>query len=287
VQFASTYTDRSPEFRADLGYIPRTDIREWKNRIGYKWWREKKTLINFGPSVVALGNWNREGCVQDWEVNLEWNMELTRLTTATVSRTEAFELFNGQGFRKGANNFVFNSEWLEWLAVSGSFTHGSAINYYPGRGYAPFLGNGQNGTLGITLRPTARLRLDETYIHSHLETRPDWQSQPAAAIYTNHIVRSKANYQLTRELSFRAIVDYNAVLPNESLVSLARTRRIGYDLLMTYLLHPGTALYVGFTDQYQNLALDPSRPPYLRLTRSPGMNTGRQFFVKASYLFRF
>ena len=95
------------------------------------------------------------------------------------------------------------------------------------------------------------------------------------------------NYQLTRELSFRAILDYNGVLPNASLVTLDRTKRLGYDLLMTYLLHPGTALYAGYTDIYQNLLLDPAKPPYLQLSRTPDMNTGRQFFVKLTYLFRF
>ena len=88
-------------------------------------------------------------------------------------------------------------------------------------------------------------------------------------------------------MSFRAIVDYNGVLPNESLVSLERTKRMGYDLLFTYLVHPGTALYVGYTDIYENLYFDPSRPPYLQPVRGLDLNTGRQFFVKLSYLFRY
>ena len=95
------------------------------------------------------------------------------------------------------------------------------------------------------------------------------------------------NCQFTRELSFRAIVDYNGVLPNASLVTLERKKRVSYDLLLTYLLHPGTALYAGYTDIYENLMFDPSRPPYLRLSGFPDMNTGRQVFVKLSYAFRF
>ncbi len=282
LQYYSSYTDRSPGFRADLGYIPRVDIREFKNRAGYRFWRENRTLINFGPAVVALGNWDRTGRAQDWEADLEWNMEFRHLTTMTVSRGEWFELYRGYGFRGHTNNYVFNSEWYKWLALTGTLAHGTGVNYYPAEEYRPFLGNSQKADLGVTLRPTPRLRLDETYILSRLHAR-----NGAPSIYTNHIARSKLNYQLTRELSFRAILDYNAVLPNASLVSLDRTRRIGADLLVTYLLHPGTALYVGYTDIYENLLLDPSRPPYLRLTGFPDMNTGRQIFVKLSYLFRF
>jgi hypothetical protein len=51
------------------------------------------------------------------------------------------------------------------------------------------------------------------------------------------------------------------------------------------LLNPGTAIYVGVTDGFDNLALDPITG--LRATRNPTTSTGRQFFVKTSYLFRF
>jgi hypothetical protein len=48
----------------------------------------------------------------------------------------------------------------------------------------------------------------------------------------------------------------------------------------------GTALYVGYTDLYNNVALDPTVSPNLRRTAFPDTSTGRQFFVKLSYLFR-
>jgi hypothetical protein len=53
------------------------------------------------------------------------------------------------------------------------------------------------------------------------------------------------------------------------------------------MLNPGTALHFGYTDLYDNLRLDPSVNPALRRTSFPDLNTGRQVFVKLSYLFRF
>ena len=41
---------------------------------------------------------------------------------------------------------------------------------------------------------------------------------------------------------------------------------------------------VGYEGQ---ILFDPSRPPYLQYTNSPEMNTGRQIFVKISYLFQY
>lgn len=288
VQYYSQYTDRSPNFRADLGYIPRTDIREFKTRLGYLWWPEKRALVSFGPAVILLGNWNRAGQNQDWEADFEWNMTFKRLTKLTVTRGEVFELYRGQGFRKGAYYYIFNTEWFKWLALNATFNHGGSVNYYPAAGYAPFLGRERSANAGLTLRPTKHIRLDETYLHSHLSTAPGFAATSGPrAIFNNHIARSKLNYQFTPALSFRAIVDYNGVLPNSSLVKLDRTKRIGYDFLFTYLVHPGTALYAGYTDIYRNQAFDPARPPYLTLTGFPDFNTGRQLFVKLSYLFRF
>jgi hypothetical protein len=93
------------------------------------------------------------------------------------------------------------------------------------------------------------------------------------------------NYQFTRELSVRGILDYNGVLSNPLLVALDRTKHLTADVLVTYLLNPGTAVYVGVTDGFDNIALDPVSG--LRPTRNPTTSTGRQFFIKTSYLFRF
>jgi hypothetical protein len=291
-QYYTNYTDVSPNFQAALGYIPRTDIRQVKSRLGYKWWLEKKVLVDFGPAVIASGNWDRQGRTQDWEMALEWTMEFTRLTQFTYSRAAIFELYQNHEFRKSANFFIFNTGWYKWLAVQSTFAQGTAVNYYPAAGLRPQLGDSQDANVALTIRPTTRLRLDETYIYSHLRAHAGWDltvGTPGGtpSVYNNHIARSKVNYQFTRQLSLRAIVDYNGVLPNESLVSLTHTKRVGYDILLTYLLHPGTALYAGYTNVYQNLLFDPSKPPYLQLSRFPDFNTGRQVFVKLSYAFRY
>jgi hypothetical protein len=50
------------------------------------------------------------------------------------------------------------------------------------------------------------------------------------AIFNNHILRARINYQFMRALSLRAISDYNAALPN-TLVIQPHTKRISPDVL--------------------------------------------------------
>ena len=96
------------------------------------------------------------------------------------------------------------------------------------------------------------------------------------------------NFQFSRPLSLRAIIDYDTLGSNPSLVDLeSRTRRLNFDLLFTYFVHPGTAIYVGYSDQYQNLLIDPTDPTGLRRIPGLGHPTARQLFVKLSYSFRF
>jgi hypothetical protein len=77
-----------------------------------------------------------------------------------------------------------------------------------------------------------------------------------------------------------------SILPNSTLVSLEKEKRLGADVLLTYMVNPGTALHMGFTDRYENLALDPMQPRYLYRIDRPETSVGRQIFIKLSYLFR-
>jgi hypothetical protein len=63
---------------------------------------------------------------------------------------------------------------------------------------------------------------------------------------------------------------------------------VNFDFLLSYLLHPGTALYLGYNSNLQNIdpALRADAAGALLRTRSY-INDGRQLFLKLSYLLRF
>ena len=127
------------------------------------------------------------------------------------------------------------------------------------------------------------------YLFSHLSTLEKSivaEMYGPGAVYGNHLWRSNLNYQFTRELSLRAIIDYNGVLPNASLIDYTLSKTVTANFLLTWLLSPGTALYAGYTDTHQNLALFPGQPDSVGLITPPTTTTGREIFVKLSYLIR-
>ncbi len=107
-------------------------------------------------------------------------------------------------------------------------------------------------------------------------------------IFNSHIVRSRWNYQFTPRLAARFIAQYDAVLANPVFTSLESRKNFNADFLITYLVHPGTAVFVGYNSNLQNLDRSLTvTPDGLLRTRNRFLNDGRQFFVKVSYQFRF
>lgn len=282
-----TYLDRSPGFRAELGFIPRVDLRQVQQTLSYTARPSEKTVLSYGPRLNTLVDWDYTGRLQDWEASPEFVVELKRITSIGVRFSKAFEVFQDIGFSKQLSTVSLSSQTTSWLAWNSSFSRGTTVNYYPAAGVRPFLAGSSDASAGFTIRPSAQLTCDEIYLYSRLATIPgSIQAQPnSPVIFTNHIIRTKTNYQFSRELSLRMIFDYNAALPNSSLVALEKVKRFGGDILLTYLVNPGTALYVGYSDNYENLRIS-SIPPNLVRTGWPGTPVERQFFVKASYLFR-
>ena len=197
--------------------------------------------------------------------------------------TRSFERFEELPFDKLSRMVTFTTDRWKWLGIALTNQWGRSVNYYPSEALrqtaAAFPADFADMSLTVGLKPGLRLRLDEIYFYNHLA------ALDGRTIFNSHTLRSKANYQFTRALSLRAILDYNGVLPDEDLVALERDKRVAYDLLAAYLVRPGTAVYVGFADAYENVALaEPLTGP--RRIGSPTTSTGRQLFVKASYLFR-
>src|SRR5262249_15904778 len=106
-------------------------------------------------------------------------------------------------------------------------------------------------------------------------------------VFTNHVLRQNLNYQFTRAFSLRAIVDYNTVLPNTTVTAVDPFKRFVGDLLLAWVPYPGTAVYLGYTNRRENLALIGTDFPALVRTAGPSLQAGSQGFAKVSYLFRF
>jgi hypothetical protein len=123
----------------------------------------------------------------------------------------------------------------------------------------------------LTLLPGNAHQWETTYLYTRLEDELSGRE-----IFTNQIVRTRWNWQINKMLSLRAILQYNDTDPNPDLTDLEKIKNINGDFLVTYLVNPWTALYVGYNSNYQNFAA----------RQDDYVNDSHQIFFKLSYLFR-
>jgi hypothetical protein len=263
-------------------------MRRWESEFQYNWFPKDSPILSWGPSFESSVIWDQRGTLQEWEAGPELEFELPAGTQVHMGAGPAYELFEGIGFDKWSVRMFTETEWLKWLSGMFAYSQGPEINYYPSQG-RPFLADGLELEAGVTVRPVPALRVDGTYIYNSLTAGAERPAgvEEGDSVFQLHLLRAKANYQFTRELSLRAILDYNVLTPDRSLVDLENDKRFTADILVTYLVNPGTACYVGYTDAYANLRVDPRFSPAVARTGSATTSTGRQFFVKLSYLLRY
>lgn len=282
------YEDISADFRAPLGFVPRVDTRRLFPFFRYTWFPSDSIVVAIRPEVSGGLRWDHAGTLHDWESGAELQLEMKGQTEVDASYQASMERFAGIEFRKHRLTLGASTAWLTWLETSAELELGPEINFFPAAGRDPFLADAMEVEASLTLKPRPQLRLDQTYLFTRLGTQDGLDGLPGGTmIVHNHILRSRASYQFSRRLSLRAILDYNGVLPDTRLIDLDTGKTFSADMLATYLINPWTAVYLGYTDGYGNVELDPFAPGRLRPTASAFHSTGRQVFLKMSYLFRF
>ena len=285
------YEDIGVGFNSAPGFVRRRDIRSMEHRVSYRFRPEGKYLISWGPTINTDNLWDHNGTRLDWRVFPILSFEFIGQTSFGLWATSGRErlrpedfsaLTENRDFTRQSKAVFFRSQYIPQVNFSGRYSFGTQINFVPPDGEEPVPARVTRAELDITLRPTSRLRNDNTYILSRLRS-----FQGGESIFTNHIIRSRWNWQFNRELSLRVILQYDTVLVNPALTRLETSKNFNADFLFTYLVNPWTALFVGYNGNMQNISLLTS-PTENEVIRTSGfMHDARQFFVKFSYLLPF
>jgi hypothetical protein len=317
------YRDVSPGFVTVPGFVNRVDMRESEQWAGYLFRPAKGWILAWGPSLYNRYTFDHEGTRLDTDYEPYFTVQARGQTSLLlVPYEETRERLRPQDFvflglpgvtanqdyhehRSGA---TFVTGYFPKVTIGASYYWGDGPNFVPAATALPqsLLSRLNTASATLTFRPMKPLKIENTYLFERLRaTENEYLSAlsqaPAGAsfgkgILNNHIVRSKWNWQFTPQLSLRVILQYNSVLANTPdntfypYTYLPTEKEFNADVLLTYLVHPGTAIYVGYNSDLQNLdrELMPGIEGPAGLYSGRGyINDSRQFFVKASYQFRF
>jgi hypothetical protein len=289
--YVGGYSDVGRDFRTEVGFVPRPDIRDWENFLSYFLWPESERLTRWGFELLAQRIWDHDGVLlySAVEPSIEWTFAgPTHLEFNFRKRIEALRAEDHPGLREYRQysgdriDIEYSTSHWDWLNAWGNLRWGDAVNVVPPEAEEPFQVVWRELNLNVGFRPHTQLRNDNRYLYTRLA-----EPGSGTTVLTDHILSSRWNWQFNRELSFRAIVQYEATLANAELTSLDTRKNLNVDLLVTYRVNPWTAFYAGFNSNARNLDLIES-PDGNTLVRHPHLlNDANQFFVKISYLVRF
>lgn len=289
------YNDISPGFRTQTGFIPRPDVREFGTFTGYNFRPENKFLISWGPDLSTFLLYDHQGTRLEWQTSTSLEFEFAGNTNLELSASGGRERLRPQDFSTLAANQDFsnrrlgvdlNTSHFKWFDVGVEYIRGHGINFDPPASQTPRPADHDSAEFNLTLRPITPLVVRHEYIWFRLR-----ETHTAASVFNNHILRQNWNWQFTRELSLRVILQYESLLANPVNTAEETSKNFNADFLMTWLLHPGTALYVGYNSNLVNRDIFPCAPgsgcttQFLRTNNF--RNDAKGLFVKFSYLFRF
>lgn len=258
-----------PDFRAQSGFISRTNYHEANADIGYEWRPKEssklsKWLVYIWHYVVI----NRSGTIRNERPDINYLNPSVQFVFKRGVQINYYQTINHEGYADKVldyrnSYFSWSASSLKRISFSGYLIWGDGINYNP-----------LNATIGkrfatrqtITLRPFNRLNSEFLYLRSQLRNK-----QSDERFFNQDIYRNRTIFQFNQDNAFRSIIEYDTSL-----------RRLGLSFLYSYTPRPNTAVYLGYGDALYN-GYDP-----LFSRRAEGIyRQSRSLFAKVSYNFRF
>lgn len=305
--FDIDYWDYSPTFRSDAGFTTKNDFRRVEAVAGILFRPTRDWLEVWEPSLDIARVWDHrgtfninpgefnEGSIDEWlRPNLYFRLKSQ--TQVNVWYLTSRERFGGYIFT-GISRVGFNLDSRPFGWMSGGFdvTYGRSVYRLRTRHYTeiipeedretpedsvrtvdqrPVMAIATNFSAWLNLKATQRLELEPTFDFFKLEHRDGYlRTHPDEdrKIYSGFILRTRLNYQFTREWFLRLVIQYDDF---DDYLTL--------EPLVTYKLNPFTVFYVGMGTGYQNY----DASDYDGLSESRWKLRQRQFFAKFQYLFR-
>jgi hypothetical protein len=253
----------SPTFRTDNGFVTNNDARRFNAMNRYTFFTPNSSWINRLTLFAGVNRfWNFDNVRKDEALFAGFNLQMSRQTYVNVNAFASNELYAGREFTQlNRVNARMNSNFSQRMQIGFNTQFGNAIYRNP---TDPKIGHMFNAGVQLTVRATDRMTVSSNLDFASLKNK-----QTQDFYYDGFIVRSRVNYQFTRKLLTRVIVQYNDF-----------SERLEIDPLVTYRVSPFTVFHLGSSHRYEDFPAARDGQPMVF------QQTNRQIFFKLQYLFR-
>lgn len=258
------YQNYSEDFRADLGFVPQVGFEFLDTGVLRRWYHEDpkhwfNTLVVWGGyELTRDSDKNRLREVYGTMVEYSGPKQSWFNAVFYTGRQSYLGMPFDDTYTTGSLGFLPTGDWT----LSLGFYYGDAVDYDNVRQAKKL-----RLTPGIALFAGRHFRLTLTHANERLWVK-------GGRLYDANLSELRAVYQFNARAFFRAILQYTDYKLNQSLYTVPvepHYQNLLTQLLFSYKINPQTALYVGYSDNYDGYQTTP-------LTQ-----TDRTVFVKVGY----
>ncbi len=306
----------TPDFRAQSGFVARTGTTHALLDNHWTWFGTRGGVLDNVTLDLALddtwqtANFERRGDVQDKKYHLNLSAALRggwHIGTSVYWETFGFDdqLYSGYRIERTTSSLVdtipfvgtpriMNRDYVFTLDTPRFSTFSGTLLYLWGQDENFFewaQADIRYISATLSLRPTARLRIDASYDFQDFKRRTN-----GSLVGRDVIPRVKVEYQVTPSIFVRTVGELDVserddlrdetrtgfpLIINGRKALASRARSFFGDLLFSYQPQPGTVLFVGYGATAEGNPLGDRRFEFQPIVRNAD-----HFFVKFSRLFR-
>jgi hypothetical protein len=250
-----TYLDVGEQFNAEMGFIPRTDIRNVAAQAAWTprpdWPGVRQLRLNVNTSYVENHSGRKESHSTGYDAIL------TAQSSANV-RVGFETQYDFLPFNWSTAGSLIPSASYSWSAVRGSYSSNQSKPVYGSvsadvGGY--YNGDKQTYRAEFSVVPKDTLLIENFYTRNRIVL-------PDAAPYVTNVLSTRVSYSFSPALFVKSFVQYNDA-----------TRTASLNLLFWYIYRPGSDFYIVYNQGFETAVPGP------RDYRT----RGRSLAVKATY----
>ncbi|NQW02680.1 MAG: carbohydrate binding family 9 domain-containing protein [Acidobacteria bacterium] len=250
-----TYVDIAERFNAEMGFIPRTDIRNTVAQAAWtprpKWKGVRQLRFNVDTSYFE----NHAGRKESQNTGVDVRVSRQDSSIASVSLDKQYDFLPFDWSTAGG---FIPSAGYTWRTFKGSFTSNQAKPVYGSVGTdigGYYNGDKQTVRLSLNVAPKDTLLFENSYTRNRIVL-------PETGPYVTNVVSTRVSYSFSPGLFVKTFVQYNDASHTASV-----------NLLLWYIYRPGSDFYVVYNQGWET---DLPGPRDLRVR-------GRSLAVKMTY----
>lgn len=272
--FTFDFDQVGPSYQTQIGWDPWNDYRNGSFATWYNFFVRKGILQIVTPQVYVGRRWNFDDEQKFENINFGANATLSWAQTQlglfghrNSERWYGIDFDHLDGF-----NFDFNSRPIQAFSyyIGGSFEEIASLGTLSRADQVRWSGS-------ISLQP-----IDRLIISPSLTSVTANEVETNIELFQQNIFRTRLQYQFTRSLSLRLVVQHNdaaqTYLTNSGYMTF-KAESWEVDPLVTYRISPFSVFFIGSTYDISGVNSNPRSAPKGELDE-------RHFFMKLQYLFQ-